>query len=292
MLTVDALLAEARQAGIDRLDAQLLLAHRLQQPRTWVIAHGDDLLDPATAQAVRADLQRRADGVPLAYLTGWREFHGLALHVTPAVLDPRPDTETLVDWALELLAGELAALPAPQVIDLGTGSGAIALAVAHGCPRAVVRAVDASADALAVARANGERLGLPVQWLLGDWWSPVDAPPLDLALANPPYIAAADPHLAALRHEPLSALSPGGDGLGALRSIVLEARAHLRAGAWLLLEHGFDQGDAVRRLLAAGGFDAVATRRDLAGHERCTGGRLRDGGACEIPQAGSSSAHR
>ncbi|MCI1192484.1 peptide chain release factor N(5)-glutamine methyltransferase [Calidifontimicrobium sp. SYSU G02091] len=291
-LTVDAILAQAHALGVDRLDAQLLIAHRLQQSRSWVIAHGDDVLDTATAQAVRADLQRRADGVPLAYLTGWHEFHGLALRVTPAVLDPRPDTETLADWALELLAGELAALPAPQVVDLGTGSGAIALAVAHGCPRAVVRAVDASADALAVARANGERLGLPVQWLLGDWWQPVGAPAVDLAVANPPYIAAADPHLPALRHEPLQALSPGVDGLAALRAIVEGASAHLCRGAWLLLEHGHDQADAVRRMLAAAGFDAVATRRDLAGHERCTGGRWGHGTACEIPQPARAGASR
>ena len=271
--TVDALLARARALGVERLDAQLLVAHHLGRPRAWVLAHGDDAVDAPQAAAIEADLRRRADAVPLAYLTGTREFHGLVLQVTPDVLDPRPDTEVLVDWALELLAGELGARPAPEVVDLGTGSGAIALAIAHRCPRARVRAVERSGAALAVARANGERLGLPVQWLAGDWWQGLAPPPLDLAVSNPPYVAADDPHLAALRHEPVVALTPGGDGLGAIDALVAGAGAHLRPGGWLLLEHGLDQGDAVRRRLAAAGFEAIATRRDLAGHERCTGGR-------------------
>jgi release factor glutamine methyltransferase len=272
-VTVDAVLGAARDLGVDRLDAQLLLAHHLGQTRSWVLSHGDAPLDETRASTICSALQRRADGVPLAYLTGTREFHGLMLRVTPAVLDPRPDTETLVDWALELLGGELATRSAPQVVDLGTGSGAIALALAHRCPRARVRAIDASADALAVARANGQRLGLPVHWRHGDWWTDLPPPAVDLAVANPPYIAGGDPHLAALHHEPRQALTPGGDGLAAIRAIVAGAGAHLAAGGWLLLEHGHDQGSAVRGLLAAAGFGAVTTRRDLAGHERCAGGR-------------------
>jgi release factor glutamine methyltransferase len=268
--------AAGRAAGLDRLDVQVLLAHHLGRPRAWLLAHDDAVLSETQAQALQHALQSRADGVPLAYLTGWREFHGLRLQVSADVLDPRADTETLVDWALEVLVGPLADRPAPQVLDLGTGSGAIALAVAHGCRRAEVRAqvraLDASPKALAVARANGQRLGLPVQWLLGDWWAGFPPPLLDLALSNPPYIAAGDPHLPALRHEPLQALSPGGDGLAALRALVAGAPQHLRAGGWLLLEHGHDQGSAVRSLLQAAGFKAVATRRDLAGHERCSGG--------------------
>jgi len=281
--TVGTLLAAARALGVDRLDAQLLLAHHLGRSRSWLLAHDDEVLTAALAAAVRADLGRRADGVPLAQLTGWREFHGLRLQVTPAVLDPRPDTETLVDWALDLLRGELSGRAAPQVLDLGTGSGAIALAVKHGCPRARVRALDASAEALAVARANGRRLGLAVDWLASDWWSALSPPPVDLALSNPPYIAAADPHLPALRHEPRSALTPGEDGLAALRAVIAGAAAHLQPAGWLLLEHGYDQGEAVRRLLAAAGFERIATRRDLGGQERCSGGRRRpaDVGAAE-----------
>jgi release factor glutamine methyltransferase len=191
------------------------------------------------------------------------------------VLVPRPDTETLVDWALALLAGPLAANPAPAVADLGTGSGAVALAVRRGCPRAVLYASDDSAKALAVARGNGQRLALPVQWLHGDWWQPFAAagvPPLALALSNPPYIAAGDPHLPALRHEPAAALVAGADGLDDLRRIVGAAPAHLTPGAWLLLEHGHDQGAAVRALLQGHGLQRLATRADLAGLDRCSGG--------------------
>lgn len=271
--TAAELLAESRTLGVDRLDAQGLLAHHLGRPRSWVLAHGDEVLPDAAVAAVRADLRRRADGVPLAYLTSSREFHGLSLRITPDVLDPRPDTETLVDWALELLGGECAGLAAPELVDLGTGSGAIALAVKRSCPRARVHGTDASAAALTVARDNGDRLGLQVQWLQGDWWSALATSAVDLALANPPYIAAGDPHLPALRHEPLAALTPGGDGLGALFQLIDGAVAHLRPGGWLLLEHGHDQGPAVRARLVGAGFLQVTTRRDLARHERCSGGR-------------------
>ncbi len=271
--SVGAAMATARELGVTRLDAQWLLAHHLGRPRSWLLAHDTDVLPAAAAEAVRADLLRLADGVPLAYLTGSRGFHGLQLQVTPDVLDPRPDTETLVDWALDLLAGELAGVAKPQVLDLGTGSGAIALAVKQACPRARVRALDASPAALAVARANGERLGLAVDWLASDWWSALPPPPVHLALSNPPYIAADDPHLPALKHEPRAALTPGGDGLAAIEALIAGAAAHLRAAGWLLVEHGYDQADAVRRRLAEAGFEAVSTRRDLADHERCSGGR-------------------
>ena len=271
--TVRQALASAKAHGLDRLDAQLLLAHHLERPRSWLLAHDDAALTPAQQQAFDADVARRADGVPIAYLLGQREFHGLLLQVTPDVLDPRPDTETLVEWALELLAGELAGLPVPQVLDLGTGSGAIALAVKHGAPRVRMRALDASAAALAVAQGNAQRLGLDVEFTLSDWWSALAPPRLNLALSNPPYIDGDDPHLAQLRHEPLQALTPGPDGLQAIARIVSGAAAHLQPGAWLLLEHGFDQGAAVRRALERQGFTAVATRCDLAGHERCSGGR-------------------
>jgi len=272
--TVRAALAAARAQGVDRLDAPLLLAHHLRRAREWLIAHDDAPLPPAAAAAFARDAARRADGVPLAYLTGRREFHGLELRITPAVLDPRPDTETLVDWALELLAGEMAPVAAPRVTDLGTGSGAIALALKHACPQASVLATDASAEALAVAGANATRLGLAVEFAQGDWWQAAAVrPPLHLAVSNPPYIREHDPHLAALRHEPRSALTSGADGLDAMRAIVADSARHLAPGGWLLLEHGHDQAAAVLALLAAHGYEALGRRHDLAGHTRCSGGR-------------------
>jgi release factor glutamine methyltransferase len=211
--------------------------------------------------------------VPLAYLVGEREFHGLMLRVTPDVLVPRPDTETLVDWALELLGSDLAGKAQPQVLDLGTGSGAIALAVKHRCPRAQVTAVDSSQGALAVARANAARLGLAVDFLAGDWWSGLDARRFHLVLSNPPYIDADDPHLGALKHEPRLALSPGADGLAAIERIAAGAAAHLHQAGWLLLEHGHRQHEATTALLTRHGLRCVSTRTDLAGNPRCTGGR-------------------
>jgi release factor glutamine methyltransferase len=267
------LLALARRHGVERLDAQLLLSRRLGVSRTWLIAHDDAVVPTLVAQACTADLAARASGQPIAYLVGEREFHGLMLHVTPAVLVPRPDTEVLVDWAIECLQGPLAGLPAPRVVDLGTGSGAIALAVAQACPQARVCGVDLSAAAIEVARANGCRLGLTVEWLHGDWFTPLAGRRFDLVLSNPPYIDGGDPHLQALHAEPIEALSPGPDGLAALAQIAACAPAHLATHGWLLLEHGHRQGDAVRRLLRdAGGWDP-STRLDLAGHARCTGAR-------------------
>ena len=264
-------LAAARRQGVDRLDAQLLLARVLQRPREWLIAHDDAPLSAGQQQHFAADCARRAAGEPLAYLLGEREFHGLMLQVGPGVLVPRPDTETLVDWALELLAATPGA--APAVADLGTGSGAIALALKHARPDARICAVEHSEVALAVARANGRRHGLDVQWQAGSWWQPLQGQRFDLVLSNPPYIAAGDPHLAALRHEPLQALSPGGDGLSDLRHIVQGAPLHLQPDGWLLLEHGHDQAEAVRALLLQAGFTQVTTRSDLGGRPRCSGGR-------------------
>jgi release factor glutamine methyltransferase len=272
-VTVAALLTQARALGLERLDAMLLLGHRLGVGRAWLLAHDDAPVPEAPAAGFVADCAQRLRGVPLAYLVGEREFHGLALRVTPAVLVPRPDTETLVDWALEWLQGPGAGRPEPAVADLGTGSGAIALALARACPRARVCAVDCSAQALAVARDNGQRLGLAVEWLQGDWFEPLAGRRFDLILSNPPYIDADDPHLAALHAEPLQALSPGADGLAALRRIAAEAAAHLAPGGALLLEHGHAQGAAVRALIGQAGLLPLGTRRDLAGRERCTGGQ-------------------
>ena len=267
-------LAQALQAaaalGIDRLDAQLLLLHALGRPvheRAWLLAHDIDALADDTRQAFQSLCARRAAGEPTAYLLGEKEFHGLTLQVDPRVLVPRPDTETLVEWALALAAD----IEAPRLLDLGTGSGAIALALQQARPDATVDAIDASAGALEVARANAQRLGLPIRFAQADWLAGA-ASGYDLIVSNPPYIAANDAHLAALRHEPLSALAAGPDGLADLRRIVEAAPVHLRDGGWLLLEHGFDQAEAVRALLAAQGFTDVQSRDDLAGIARCSGG--------------------
>lgn len=268
--TVTEALATARAAGVHRLDAQLLVAHHLGRPRAWVIAHGEAELPQASVDALLRDLQQRADDVPLAYLLGRHEFHGLMLDVTPAVLDPRPDTETLVEAALELLPSDRDA----TVIDLGTGSGAVALALKHARPRATLHASDASAAALAVAAANAQRLGLPILCHHGDWWHALPAGVrADMVVSNPPYLASDDPHLPALRHEPHAALVGGANGLEAIRHIIDGAAAHLLPGGWLLLEHGDGQEAAIDALLEAAGFEARRGWRDLAGHLRCSGGR-------------------
>jgi release factor glutamine methyltransferase len=264
------MLAAAAALGIDRLDAQLLLLHALGKPstgRAWLLAHDTDPQDDAAWPDYARLLERRRAGEPVAYLIGEKEFHGLNLHVDPRVLVPRPDTETLVEWALRCLEGRAA----PRVLDLGAGSGAIALAIAHARRDAAVTAVDASADALAVARANAARLGLPVRFRQADWLDGAEAGH-DLIVSNPPYIARGDAHLAALRHEPMSALVSGPDGLDDLRRIIDAAPAHLRDGGWLLLEHGHDQAAAVRQLLARRGFGETQSRDDLAGIARCSGG--------------------
>lgn len=272
-LTLRAALQQAQQRGLARLDAQILLLHALGKPlheRAWLIAHDSDALSPSEEERFSALCQRRLDGVPVAYLTGERAFFGLRLQVDARVLDPRPDTETLVEWALHVLAPRAA----PRVLDLGTGSGAIALAVQHQRPDAEVWAVDASADALAVAMANAQRLNLPVHGLHNHWlrdW-PASAPErFDLIVSNPPYIRADDPHLPALRHEPARALVAGADGLDDLREIIATAPRHLAPDGWLLLEHGWDQARDVAALLQAQGYHGILHRQDLAGHTRCTG---------------------
>ncbi len=284
--TLQHALRQASQQGLDRLDAQLLLLHALGRPshqRSWLLAHDTDAITPSARLAFENLCQRRQAGEPVAYLTGERYFHGLALQVDARVLDPRPDTETLVDWALDILAQD-SPTAAPTVLDLGTGSGAIALAIQQARPQAEVWAVDASPDALAVARLNAERLDLPVHGCQNHWlrdWPPEPTPPhtahpparFDLIVSNPPYIRTDDPHLPSLRHEPLSALVSGPDGLDALREIIATAPHHLKPSGWLLLEHGWDQGDAVAALLRTHGFNAISHRHDLAGHVRCTGGQ-------------------
>ena len=273
MKTLGEALAAARAAGMARLDAQLLLGHVLGRDRAWLLAHDDASLSGEQAARLEALVARRRAGEPVAYLLGEKEFHGLTLQVDARVLVPRPDTEVLVDWAIELLRGELATIEQPAVLDLGTGSGAIALAVKHDCPSAAVTATDASSEALSVAQANATRLGLTVEFRRGTWWQAVADRRFHLALSNPPYIASADPHLAALTAEPGMALTPGPEGLEALRTIVAGGADRLEAGGWLLLEHGFDQADAVQGLLRDAGFARIATRQDLGGQPRCTGAR-------------------
>lgn len=277
-LTLSQALHAMQQQGLDRLDAQLLLLHVLGLPDTqrgWLLAHDTDALPAAHAAALQTLAQRRLAGEPLAYLTGRKAFYSLTLHVTPDVLVPRPDTETLVDWALEVLDPAPASDHAPRVVDLGTGSGAIALALKSTQPVLQVWATEASQAALAVAQANARRLQLDVSFHQGNWLAalPATTPCFDCIVSNPPYIAEADAHLSALRFEPTQALTSGSDGLDDLRHIIAQAPAHLQPGGWLLLEHGYDQAPNVRTLLADAGFAQVRSRRDLAGIERCSGGR-------------------
>ena len=284
-------LTQAAASGLDLVDAERLLMHALgldYSRRAWLRAHGTDTLSAPVKQVFDHLCLRRLAKEPLAYITGQRGFYGLDLQIDSRVLDPRPDTETLVDWALEVLN----AAARPHVIDLGTGSGAIALAIQHERRDAHVTAVDASANALTVARSNAERLQLPVRFVQGSWLIPMqftldsaptsaqpnkvmgtDASGSDLIVSNPPYIAENDPHLPALAHEPIEALTSGPDGLNDIRLIIAQSPEHLKPGGWLLLEHGYDQAETVTALLHAQGFVNVQSRNDLAGISRCTGGQ-------------------
>jgi release factor glutamine methyltransferase len=271
-LTVGAALAWA-QREIAAVDARVLLCSVLDRDAAYLIAHPEAQLDPGQETAFRDRTSRRVRGEPVAYLTGEREFYGLSLRVTPAVLIPRPETELLVEIALEKLPQDAAG----DVLDLATGSGCVALAIAKERPRAHVTATDASEEALAVARGNAEQLGLGrVRFLQGDWFNALAGERFDVIVSNPPYVAAGDSHLAQgdLRFEPRQALVAGADGLDCIRHIVSAAPAHLAPGGWLLLEHGFDQGPACRKFLELAGFGEVSSRRDLAEHERVSGGRL------------------
>mgnify|MGYP006142050465 FL=1 len=260
-----------------RLEAELLLAHALERPRSWFYAHASDVLAAADAEAFEALVRRRMHGEPVAQITGHRGFWSLDLAVTADTLIPRPETELLVELAL-------ARMPRTEplrVLDMGTGTGAIALAIATERPLADVTATDASAAALAVAAGNAREAGLPVRFLPGDWYHAVPREQFELVLSNPPYIADGDPHLGQgdLRFEPRTALASGPDGLDAIRAISAGAARHLAPGGWLLVEHGFDQGAAVRALFVAAGLEQVATERDLEQRDRVTlGRRPRDAG--------------
>ena len=262
------------QSGLVPIDAHVLLGHVLGRNRAWLAAHGDDALTADETDAFFALARRRRDGEPVAYLTGIREFHGLPLRVNRAVLIPRPETETVVDVAL-------AHLPADRdtrVLDLGTGSGAIALAIAHARPKAQVIATDISREALALAQENARRLDLGnVTFVESNWYASLPDPQarFDGIACNPPYVDAADPHLGAgdLRYEPSRALTPG-DGLTALRKVIDGAPMRLIAGGTLVVEHGYDQAEAVRALFAAAGLVDVRSTRDLAGIPRVVSGRV------------------
>ena len=266
----------ATSAGIDRLDGQLLLLHAVGRPnhdRSWLVAHDDQRLQAPEVGTFEALVARRLAGEPLAYIVGVKEFFGLSFGVSNAVLIPRPDTETVVQWALQTIKALETDASTPHILDLGTGSGAIALAIKSQAPQCLVTAIDASATALAQAARNGQQLGLDVTWRQSDWFASVDHVLFDVIVSNPPYIAANDPHLRDLRHEPLSALASGADGLDDLRHIIAHSGPYLREGGWLLLEHGYDQAKPVAELLRAAGFKAIGHQTDLGGVTRCTGGR-------------------
>lgn len=260
-------------SGLPRLEFQMLWQYVLDVPRVWLIAHDTDTLTAAQVQTFRQLEARRLAGEPMAYIVGKREFMGHDFIVSPDVLIPRPETELLVETALKLLADK----PQARVLDLGTGSGAVAVSIALACPQAAVVATDISSKALAVANQNANRLGAKVQLVQGSWYDALTGNKgFDLIVSNPPYIAACDPHLAQgdVRHEPLGALTDHGDGLAAVRAIVDGARQWLTPGAALFLEHGWDQAAAVRELFEVSRFQRMLSLQDLAGIERVTGGYL------------------
>jgi release factor glutamine methyltransferase len=254
---------------LDPLENRILLCHALDLTRVGLITNSERVVNEEEAAYLSALVARRQDGEPIAYIVGQREFFGLPFRVSPAVLIPRPDTELIVELALERLA------PRARLLDMGTGSGAIAVSVAHTRPDALVTALDVSAEALAVARANAAANGTAVRFLRSDWFAALGDEEFDLIASNPPYIASGDAHLAQgdLRFEPSAALTDFADGLAALRTIIQGAPAHLVPGGWLLLEHGYDQAAPVRALLSDAGYEEVQSWRDLGGIERVSGGR-------------------
>jgi len=260
-----------RQSALDALDNRVLLCHALGVNRIALITQSERVLSDAEMQRYSALVQRRLDGEPIAYIVGQREFFGLPFEVSNAVLIPRPDTELLVELTLDRLPRD------GRVLDMGTGSGAIAVSLAHTRKDADVTALDVSADALAIARRNADRNGARVTFLQSDWYAALqDAPRFDVIASNPPYIASGDRHLSEgdLRFEPAGALTDHADGLSALRTIIAGAPQHLQPQGWLLMEHGYDQAEAVRALLSAAGYTEVQSWRDLADIERVSGGRI------------------
>ncbi|MCD5970058.1 peptide chain release factor N(5)-glutamine methyltransferase [Pseudomonas quasicaspiana] len=265
--------AELPDSPTARLDAELLLAAALGKPRSFLHTWPERIVSSEAALTFASHLQRRRTGEPVAYILGQQGFWKLDLDVAPHTLIPRPETEMLVEAALELVP----AFAPTRVLDLGTGTGAIALALASERPVWQVTAVDRVLEAVALAERNRQRLHLDnARVLSSHWFSALEGQRFDLIISNPPYIAAEDPHLAAgdVRFEPSSALVAGSDGLDDLRMIIEQAPNYLNDDGWLLLEHGYDQGAAVRELLSLHGFEKIQTRRDLGDHERITFGRL------------------
>jgi release factor glutamine methyltransferase len=268
--------AALEQSALVPVDARALMTHVLGCDRAWLVAHANDRLSRAHADAFFALAKRRRDGEPVAYLVGRREFWGLPLAVEPAVLVPRPETETLVEAILAKLPSERPL----RVLDLGTGSGAIALALASERRNAEVLATDVSPEALDVARRNAAALAIRnVSFLRSDWYASIPSLPFDAIVSNPPYVCAGDPHLrdGDIRFEPQLALVAGADGLAALKPIVLGAPQRLAAGGWLAVEHGYDQSEVVRALFESAGFGSVQALRDLAGIARVVLGRSGQG---------------
>jgi len=282
----------AAHTDLDRLDREVLLCRAAGLTRAQLLARPERPLDAATACRLADWAERRRRGEPVAYILGRKEFWGLELDVSPAVLVPRPDTELLVEIGLELLAsfcrsglqtatdtlmlsrsGDRSYKDAATVLELGTGSGAVAIALGREVPAARITATDVSPEALAVARGNAARHEVDITWVASDWYAAIDGR-FDMILSNPPYVPADDPHLAALGHEPHGALVAGADGLDAIRTICAGAAGHLQPGGALALEHGWDQGAAVRSLLGDARFIGIETRRDLGGQGRVTLGRL------------------
>ena len=264
-------LQHAQVLGLPRLEAQLLLLHALGRPlhdRAWLLAHDTDTVQAVQIDAFKSYVQRRLQHEPVAYIVGQKEFFGLTLQIDKRVLDPRDDTEVLVEWALDCSA----ALAAPSFLDLGTGSGAIALALKSQRPHAKVMGTDTSPEALSLASQNANKLGLEVSFLQSNWLGQVNGQ-FNVIVSNPPYIEASDPHLVLLMHEPQQALVSGKGGLEDIQNIVETAQKHLTPGGWLLVEHGWQQAEQVRSLLQAAGYRHVQSERDLAGIERCSGGQ-------------------
>ena len=274
-MTYQQLLAEMRQAleGFEaaELEAQWLLAHALGRDRTWLYAHGEDpISDPLLRKKTQALTHRRCQGEPLAYILGHQEFWSLRLRVTSDVLIPRADTETLVEAALAYLPPS----DSKKALELGTGSGAISLALASERPLLQIVATDRSPEALAVARHNAQALGLAerIDFRQGNWFVPINDQRFDLIISNPPYIAEDDPHWPGLAHEPRLALHSEAEGYADLFTIIDGAAEHLTQGGLLLLEHGWNQAAAVQERMAHAGFQQISSRQDLAGHHRCTSG--------------------
>lgn len=276
-MTVKQALASAQAMGIEPLDAQLLLLFalgRTSRERAWLLAHDEDTILPDEESQFLALMQRRAIGVPIAYLTGEKEFYGLSFSVDKRVLVPRPETELLVEWALELI-DQKPANTLQNLLDLGTGSGIIAVTLKRQRPDLEVTATDYSHEALAVAQLNASdllQLGQSIRFLQGAWCAPLANEQFDFIVSNPPYIAQGDNHLEALTHEPQQALVAGDDGLDDIRQIIEQSKKHLRRGGHLLLEHGYDQAQITQQLMASAGLTMVESRNDLAGIARVTKG--------------------